>query len=68
VPAAIRVLRARPEGKTIVLRTAQNGAWPAMPSLLVGAVRMGVAACVASIGWEFRVASHRYYRRQVNVA
>jgi hypothetical protein len=57
VPAAVGVLRGQSGGKTIVLRTAQNSAWPEMPALLVEAERTGVAACVASIGWEFMVTS-----------
>jgi hypothetical protein len=57
VPAAVGVLRGRSGGKTIVLRTAQNNAWPEMPALLVEAERTGVTACVASIGWEFMVTS-----------
>jgi hypothetical protein len=57
VPAAVSVLRGRSGGKTIVLRTAQNDVWPEMPALLVEAERTGVAACVASIGWEFMVTS-----------
>ena len=40
-----------------MLRTAQNDVWPEKPALLVEAERTGVAACVASIGWEFMVAS-----------
>ena len=51
------VLRGRSGGKTIVLRTAQDDAWPEMPTLLVKAERMGLAACVASIGWEYMVTS-----------
>jgi hypothetical protein len=57
VPAAMSVLRGRSGGKTIVLRTAQNDAWPEMPGLLVEAERTGAAACVASVGWEFMVTS-----------
>ncbi len=57
VPAAVSVLQGRSGGKTIVLRTAQNDVWPEMPALLVEAERTGVAACVASIGWEFMVTS-----------
>jgi len=57
VPAAVSVLHGRSGGKTIVLRTAQNDAWPEMPALLVEAERTGTAACVASIGWEYMVTS-----------
>jgi hypothetical protein len=57
VPAAVSVLRGRSGGKTIVLRTAQNDAWPELPALLMQAERTGLAACVASIGWEFMVTS-----------